>query len=250
MSRLTCYISSNESVLAVTGWASAANISHAVVGNSVHLTTTVGQAEKLLNTKFSYYQNDDGVTKLRTTAYSVGDNLSEHIDFISPTTFFGNTVAHAAIPTTTEETRDITKRQSSIDPKCSKGLTPDCVHQLYNIPTNYTPSGTSGAYIGFGSFLNQSAVESDLLKFEKKYKIPKQEFAVQIIQGGVNDQDAATAQDGEANLDAQNIIGVAHGIPVIEYITGGSPPFKPDVGNPTNTNGKSNCHVKHFRSVY
>jgi tripeptidyl-peptidase-1 len=47
----------------------------------------------------------------------------------------------------------------------------------------------------------------------------------------VNPQDGATdlpqppplADDGEANLDVQNIVAIAHPLPVTEYITAGSP---------------------------
>jgi len=81
---------SDEAVQATVGWLNDANITSTVVGNSVHFSSTVGQAEKLLNTKFSHYQKD-GVTKLRTTQYHVDESVSEHIDLIHPTTFFGQT---------------------------------------------------------------------------------------------------------------------------------------------------------------
>ena len=54
-----------------------------------------------------------------------------------------------------------------------------------------------------------------------------------LINGGVNDQDLNTAQIGEADLDVQNIVGVSHPLPVVEFITGGSPPFIPDLSEPT-----------------
>lgn len=81
---------SDEAVQATVGWLNDANITSTVIGNSVHFTSTVGQAEQLLNTKFSNYQKD-GVTKLRTTSYSVGDSVAQHVDLIQPTTFFGST---------------------------------------------------------------------------------------------------------------------------------------------------------------
>ena len=60
-----------------------------------------------------------------------------------------------------------------------------------------------------------------MLLFEQRYGFKNQTFAVELINGGVNDQNATTASDGEANLDAQNIIGIAHGLEITEYITGG-----------------------------
>jgi tripeptidyl-peptidase-1 len=47
----------------------------------------------------------------------------------------------------------------------------------------------------------------------------------------VNPEDGATAlpqppsnaDDGEANLDVQNIVAISHPLPITEYITAGSP---------------------------
>jgi tripeptidyl-peptidase-1 len=165
---------SDEAVEATVGWLNDANITSSVVGASVHMFATVRQAESLLNTKFSYYSKG-GVSKLRTTGYSVHESVSPHIDFIHPTTFFGNTVPAAKVDrisaTATSEEMNLSKRQSQsgVDAACTTGLTPACVRQLYNIPANYTPYGNAGASIGFGSFLNESAQESDLLLFENRY---------------------------------------------------------------------------------
>jgi len=229
---------SDEAVQATVGWLAAGNITGSVMGTgagaSVHFVTTIGQAQILLNTTFSYYENN-GIQALRTTQYSVGQAVSPYIDFVHPTTYFGNTKAHGVIGSRTVDNA-VSKRQNAVDPSCTVGLTPACVRQLYNIPANYKPDLKAGALIGFGSFLNQSSQESDLLLFEQKYGFKNQTFSVQTIAGGVNDQDEATAQIGEANLDAQNIVGVAHGIPLIEYITGGNAPALPDINNPTDTN--------------
>jgi len=127
--------------------------------------------------------------------------------------------AHAAIQQASRTVKEIVKRKTTPDPSCITGLTPACVRQLYNIPANYTPPANSGSFIGFGSFLNESAQESDLLLFEKRYGFPNQTFDVVTINNGVNNQSEPTGiygDVGEANLDIQNIIGVAHGLPVRE----------------------------------
>lgn len=125
---------SDEAVEATVGWLNDANITSSVVGASVHMYPTISQAETLLNTKFSYYQKD-GVSKLRTTGYSVHESVSPHIDFIHPTTFFGKTVPNVVdrLPATaTTEDISLSKRQtqSGVDAACTTGLTPACVRQL------------------------------------------------------------------------------------------------------------------------
>ena len=197
-------------------------------GDAVNFATTVGTANKLLNTQFAHYATADGsgTKKMRTTQYSIPDHLTKHVDLVWPTTFFGNPKKRAAITgrnvgahvATKHGMLSYAKRQVSAD--CSQGITPSCLKQMYNIG-NYTANARSGSRIGFGSFLNQSAIYSDLAAYEKKFSIPAQSFSVELINGGINNQEASTDDTEEANLDAQNIVGVGHPLPVTEFITGG-----------------------------
>lgn len=70
----------------------------------------------------------------------------------------------------------------------------------------YTPDPTSGSHIGFGSFLNQSAIYSDLFQFEEFFGIPHQNFSTILIAGATNDQNTVTAQFGEADLDVSLLL--------------------------------------------
>ena len=184
-------------------------------GHWINFATNIGTANKLLNTEFAYYEND-GITKLRTTQYSVPDDLAKHVDLISPTTYFGKTAAHA--PTKLHESGQLSSRQASSG--CASLITPACLKQIYDI--QYTPSGKTDSKIGFGSFLNQSARTQDLQLFEGKYGIAAQSYSVQLINGATNDQ-SISGNHGEANLDVQYIVGISHPLPIISYITGGSP---------------------------
>ena len=206
---------SSEANTAVLGWLKQAGVTNVHSdGEWVNFATTVGNANKLLNTQFNHYESD-GVTKLRTTQYSVPDTLQKHIDFVTPTTYFGKMTAQA--PVLVPQRRQVGK----VDASCSQLITPKCLKQLYNVG-NYTPIVTSGSKIAFGSFLNQSARNADLTLYESSNAIPKQGFSVTLINGGVDDQ-KIDGNHGEANLDVENIIGVSHPLPVTEYITGGSP---------------------------
>lgn len=213
---------SAEATVAVTSWLDSVGITtYSTDVHSVNFVTSVEAVNSLLNTTFLTYSNS-GVQKIRTMQYSVPDDVSEHIDLISPTVYFGKTVAFKP----TYRPTPVEKRQNTspvtIDASCQTSITPTCLKELYSVG-NYTPQKGSGSKIGFGSFLNQSALYADLSDYETLFGIPQQNFTVELINGGVNDQDPATAEIGEADLDVQNIIGISHPLPVVEYITGGSP---------------------------
>lgn len=226
---------SNASTKRVTDWLAQHNTT--AVKRSEHglvsFSTTVRRANEILNTEFKYYTNGAS-TKLRTRSYSVPDHLADHIDLISPTTYFGDLKAQLPVtpskaPSST--TREApTKRQAQV---CSNptittasgrhyvALTPECIREFYNT-TDYTPDATYGSTISFANFLGESPNHADLALFESTFNIPKQDFeTLALINGAVDDQNPLTAADGEANLDVQYITAVAQGLPVYSYITGG-----------------------------
>ena len=216
---------------AVVNWLKSSGASNIYsTGEYVNFATSVGNANKMLNSQFNHYQNEE-IQKLRTTQYSIPDDLAEHIDFITPTTFFGNTQAHAPITKFLDE-QELAAR--AVDPSCATLVNLQCVKELYNV--TYKPNANSGSKVAFGSFLNESARYADLSLYETLNGIDQQSFSVELINGGVNNQTLGTA-DGEADLDVENIVGIAQPLPVIEYITGGSPPFIPNLDEPVlNTN--------------
>lgn len=250
---------SSEKVAKVKAWLQKNGISGSEKdAGFISFHTTVGKANKLLDTKFGLY-TDGEQTKLRTLKYSVPDDLSDAVDLISPTTFFGNMKAHRALPNleaSKTERKPMEARQ--LKPSCETTISipisanqtedftvigPTCLKQLYNVG-GYKPDPKSGSTVAFGSFLNQSASYSDLAKFEEIYNIPSQNFTVTTINGGVDNQDPLTEEDGEANLDVQNIIGIAAGLPVSEYITGGSPPFIPDLLSPNASSNQNEPYLQ------
>ena len=209
---------SSEANSAVMAWLKSAGVENAYSdGSYVNFSTSVGTANKLLDTEFNYYASN-GVQKLRTMGYSIPDDLVDHVDLISPTTYFGKTTAMAPATKMHYPRRNIAPRQ--VNASCATLITPACIKELYNV--NYKPDPNSGSKIAFGSFLNQSARTQDLSLFETAFSIPQQGFSVQLINGGVNDQ-SISMNHGEANLDVEYIIGVSNPLPVISYITGGSP---------------------------
>lgn len=201
----------------VMDWLKSAGVSNiARDGAVVNFTSTVENVNKLLDTTFGYYQSGDSI-KLRTTSYSIPDHLTEHIDVISPTVFFGKTRGAAPAPSMLKA-RKATSTEASAS--CQTSITPSCLKEMYNVG-DYVPDPSAGSRIAFGSFLNQSASYSDLAQYEQLFDIPSQTFSVELLNGGVNDQNASIANVGEANLDVQLIVAVAHPLPVLEFITGG-----------------------------
>jgi tripeptidyl-peptidase-1 len=178
-----------------------------------------------LGAKFKYYTNGE-ISKLRTLAYSIPGDLKSDIDLISPTTYFGKTTAQRSIKTFKSKRGSSTTTSASssvsVAASCQTSITPACLKELYNVG-NYTPSAKHGSRVGFGSFLNESALYSDLALYEKLNKIPSQNFTKVIIDNASNSQDPASGGYGESNLDVQNIIGISHPLPVTEFLTGGSP---------------------------
>lgn len=217
---------STEDVEKVKSWiatADARNVEY--LSGVVSFSTSISKANELLGTKFGLYTNGK-TSKVRTLSYSIPEDLVDSIDLVTPTTMFGETTAHAAIPNAMpaaepepelvpEASSAMTLRERQLKTACEKQVVfdnvtfpligPQCLMELYST-TGYTPSATSGSSIAFGSFLNQSAVMKDAKKFLKTWGLPVRTFDVlALIQGGVDNQNASVADQGEANLDSQNM---------------------------------------------
>lgn len=57
----------------------------------------------------------------------------------------------------------------------------------------------------------------------------------------------AKSTGGEANLDSQLMVGTAAGVPISEYLTGGSPPFVPDLEMATPTKNTNEPFVPFYQ---
>jgi tripeptidyl-peptidase-1 len=217
----------------------------------------------MLGTNFNTYTDSAGARKIRTTEYSIPEDLVDHVDLITPTTYFGKSriirkLKKNTIKTTRAITHNrLTRRQEPAS--CNgtivyqnatyRAFKPDCLRVEYKV-NGYTPKVSSGSSIAFGSFLNESAGFSDLTLFEEHFNIPIQNFSVVLV----NPEDGATylpqppsdANDGEANLDVQTIVSLVHPLPVTEYITAGSPPYYPDPTEPEGTPNENEPYLPYY----
>lgn len=217
---------SSDAISNVTAWLEDGGVTnYNIDGTFIDFGATLETANSLLNASYQYFTKD-GTTKLRTMSYSIPDDVEDHIALIDPGLYIGNSQAYVPMPTPSRTMPKVAPRKlatrTTIDASCQTSITPSCLKELYNVG-NYTPKVSSGSKIGFGSFLGEAAQYNDAFVFEQFYGIAPQNFSVVLIANATNDQNPETASYGEADLDVENIIGIAHPLPVTEFITGGSP---------------------------
>ncbi|KAI1809559.1 tripeptidyl-peptidase [Poronia punctata] len=217
----------------VTNWLNGFGVKPNINNDWLTFSTTVEKANKMLDTTFGWYQNDQGGSpKLRALEYSVPDEVAEHVDLIQPTTRFGRLAAEKSTIFDMHILEDEeASRIADVDADCNTSrITPACLKSLYNI--NYTPE-TEGNLVAFASYLEEYARYSDLASFESKW-LPEasgQNFSVELVNDGLNDQDS-NDDSGEANLDLQYILAVSAPIPIREYSVGGRGPLVPTHDEP------------------
>lgn len=158
---------STAATASVKRWLSDASIPDHQVrddGQWMHIRTTVGQAESLLNTRFGVYARDDERV-VRTLEYSVPKEIRDHIETIHPTTFFH---ANKRSGTPKRFARDLVEKEktearsggsggsgsgSSVDlNQCKVELTPACLRKLYKMPANNYPSAHRKSLYGIVGF--------------------------------------------------------------------------------------------------
>jgi tripeptidyl-peptidase I len=136
--------------------------------------TDVKTANKLLETEFAWYRSVENQEILRTMAYSVPDEVKEHINFVQPTTRFGSLKplsSDAQIFDAGEKSDGKVQWWGGSSPQvnitCNLTITPECLLDLYNV--HYKGNAKNGNTAGYASFLEEYARYSDLAQFEKVY---------------------------------------------------------------------------------
>jgi tripeptidyl-peptidase I len=176
---------SAENTTLVLHWLSSAGISQEQIsqfGDTWQLTPTVAQAELLLNTNFTLYHNDDGITTIRTLEYSVPTTLASLVKSIQPTTRFGRP---KSVPRTNNalQARSETATQLDFpygDPSwwtsynttfCNSTITPACLRGLYNMG-DFAPEAKNPTKIGIAGFSGDSVILQDVQDFLTLLNIP------------------------------------------------------------------------------
>ncbi|OSS43496.1 hypothetical protein B5807_11875 [Epicoccum nigrum] len=205
-----------------------------MTGDYITVEGTVDAIEKLLNTKYSSYINEETKARtLRTLEYSVPSALVGHLDMIQPTTYFGvkpfrTTISeHHAI---VEEDDFGIEAVSAVAGCSGTRITPTCLANLYNFAN---AKNESVGLLGVAGFLEEYAIKSDFSTFLNSYAYFNNK-ARSFTCTGVNGGTCPTSPAGiEANLDVQYAGSIASSVPMTYYSTAGRGGL---VGGGTNTN--------------
>lgn len=197
------------------------------LGDWINFRAPVSQVEKMLDTRFHYFHNDDNNVKMiRTLAYSVPDGLGPHVDMIQPTTRFGRPQQHGS---TLFRTGRIANPKMEID-DCIDVVTPSCIRKLYRM--DELGNGDARNKIGISGYLDQFARHDDFAKFLKIFapELIGKSFDVESIHYGKNLQNSSL-DSGEASLDIDYAISLSNASAVY-YTTGSRGPVVPDLDQP------------------
>ncbi|KAG6899605.1 hypothetical protein C0993_008766 [Termitomyces sp. T159_Od127] len=216
----------------------------------VTITIPISLAEEMLDTKYNVWKHTSGDQMVRTTSYSLPENLHEHIDVVQPTTMFGRFRRdRSTISWPDEEVEGPAQIAQSlatslvdavsgsvVDASCNTTITIHCLKQLYNA-VGFCPKPGRNNSIGITGYLEQFANLQDLQSFytDQRPDALNSSFRFLSVNGGLNDQNISNA-GAEANLDVQFAFGLSFPIPSTFYSTAGQPPFIPDVNTPSDTN--------------
>lgn len=148
-------------------------------GEWLTLRIPVGKAEEMLGAQYNVYHNpttSDYV--VRTLSYSLPRVLHDHVDLVTPTTYFGSLQRMKA---TSFLEPDIPPLSSDILPLsdilglgtppavpsgCNSAIVPVCLMALYNT-TSYKPAATDRNTLGIAGYLGEFANRADLKVSEK-----------------------------------------------------------------------------------
>ncbi|KAF3037579.1 Tripeptidyl-peptidase sed2 [Didymella keratinophila] len=241
-----------EASSSVAAWLKAAGVEDFQQdADWVTLKTTVGVANKMLETQFAWYVSEEAKPRkvLRALEYSVPEDVASYINLVQPTTRF------AAIRANHETGKEISGLQvievavsANTTVNCDVSITPQCLKQLYQI--DYKPDAKSGSKAAFASYLEEYARYNDMALFEKNI-LPEaigQNFTVIQYNGGLDAQNSSD-DSGEANLDAQYMLGLAQPLPVTEFSTGGRGPWVADLDQPDEADSANEPYLAFLQNV-
>lgn len=233
-----------------------AALSYNTAKDWIKVSLPVSSIERLLDTKYSVFEHEDGDRVARAPTWSLPAHLHDHIDAIQPTNSFfrpaGRRTTYKTVlpfreigqgpPQDFTAVTQIAATPDSTDVGVAKAcntsaVTPLCLRTLYGTKS-YKPQVPGKNQIGLTDFLgeanNRSDVQIFLEMFRKGAVSEAETFAVDVINGGDNQQtpdtpeQLAAGKDLEGNLDAETIIGITYPTPLTAFTTGGMPPFNPD----------------------
>jgi tripeptidyl-peptidase-1 len=173
-------------------------------GSWMNIRVPVSTAERMLGTTYNvYYSPVSGKTVVRTLRYSLPNVLHDHVDLVTPTTYFGTTQKMKATSFLDDLplSIDVATNLNGTNP-CNFNITPSCLQSLYNI--HYTPQAADKNSMGVVGFLDQVAIRTDFQSFLQKFRpdAAAANFTTFQVNNGSDDQNS-TGDTSEAALDIQ-----------------------------------------------
>ena len=138
-------------------------------GDWVTLRIPVDLAEKMLSAKYNIYRHTtSGEEVVRTLSYSFPKELHDHIDVISPCTYFGTvrsmsvtSFLQPALHNIVHDTSSVQVPDGTLAPSCNATITPACLRALYNT-SSYVPVSTDVNKLAIAGYLGNFANYADL----------------------------------------------------------------------------------------
>jgi tripeptidyl-peptidase-1 len=135
-------------------------------GDRITIRVSVAEAEQLLGTRYSVYRHPDTDSYIvRTVSYSLPSILHEHVDLVTPTTYFGNMLpmksTHFLEPASNNfQALTGAALVDTVAADCNIVITPRCLRALYKTE-NYTASAYPQNTLGVAGYLEEYANRAD-----------------------------------------------------------------------------------------
>ncbi|KIJ35652.1 hypothetical protein M422DRAFT_262052 [Sphaerobolus stellatus SS14] len=229
-----------SSLAAVDDWLTSCGVDPASATRSpakdwLTVTVPISLAEQLVNAKYRTFNHMESKRKVvRSLEYNLPASVSEHIDVIHPTTFFGSS---SLTVTTPSRKRSVPLESGSLnstgDPCTSQPfnlITPACLMHLYRFD-DYVPRAASKNRLGVVNYEGDLAVNSDLQSFFTQFRpdAVNSTFGIQSVGGGII---STNFSSDEASLDVQWAMGLTSPTPVTVYSVGSHAEDGLDVSDP------------------
>ncbi|KAF7356293.1 Family S53 protease [Mycena venus] len=221
----------DETLAAVSSWLSENKISSKPVtpaGDMLEIKIPVSQANDLLSAEFSVFTHvKTGRTSIRTLQYSLPVPLTQHIEFLHPTTIFTPPLDSMPRFVAVNPAKRATPGFDDAPASCASTITPACLQAIYGIPT--TPATQTSNTLGVAGFINEWANQADLTAFLTRFRPDinsSTTFALETLDGGSNPQDSSQAGTEAVGtvlvhslqyytgMTSKYTVGIATGVPV------------------------------------
>lgn len=213
----------------------------------LEFNATVGEAERILRTKYHVFEHESGQPHVACDEYSIPSYLKEHVDIVYPTVHFDAKMKRDH-STTHRRKREVdgspgTNKSPGMPgsgslpkeglsmgagseaeinlAKCEQFITPDCLRALYRFPVNSETQEANS--FGVVEYTPQAYVASDLDQFFRNFTpdaVGERPILDSIDGGVVQTTNRSFDFNGESDLDLEYAISLVYPQKVTLYQVG------------------------------